>query len=46
VHDIANILINGFKSAFLPHNKKTRMLRSVMAELDEILGVRRSKYGY
>ncbi|MBT9544991.1 MAG: adenosine deaminase [Candidatus Sericytochromatia bacterium] len=46
VHDIANILINGFKSAFMPHNKKTRMLRSVMAELDEILGVRRSKYGY
>ncbi|PIQ27053.1 adenosine deaminase [bacterium (Candidatus Blackallbacteria) CG17_big_fil_post_rev_8_21_14_2_50_48_46] len=46
LHDIANILINGFKSAFLPHNKKTRMLRSVMAELDEILGVHRSKYGY
>lgn len=46
LYDIANILINGFKSAFMPHNKKTRMLRSVMAELDEFLGVRRSKYGY
>ncbi|MBF2052377.1 MAG: adenosine deaminase [Candidatus Sericytochromatia bacterium] len=46
LHDLANILINGFKSAFLPHNKKTRLLRSVMAELDEILGVQRSKYGY
>lgn len=46
LNDIANIIINGFKSAFMPHNKKTRMLRSVMAELDELLGVRRSKYGY
>lgn len=44
--DLANIIINGFKSAFLPHNKKTRLLRSVMAELDEILGVQRSKYRY
>lgn len=46
LHDLANIIINGFKSAFLPHNKKTRLLRSVMAELDEHLGVQRSKYGY
>lgn len=46
VTDMANMIINGFKSAFLPHNKKTRLLRSVMAEIDEILGVRRSKYGY
>jgi adenosine deaminase len=46
LHDIANLLINGFKSAFMPHNKKTRVLRSVMAELDELLGVHRSKYGY
>lgn len=44
--DLANLIINGFKSAFLPHNKKTRLLRSVMAELDEFLGVQRSKYGY
>ncbi len=46
LNDLANIIINGFKSAFLPHNKKTRLLRSVMAELDEILGVQRSKYRY
>ncbi|MGV3522738.1 MAG: adenosine deaminase [Candidatus Sericytochromatia bacterium] len=46
LHDLANLMINGFKSAFLPHNKKTRLLRSVMAELDEQLGVNRSKYGY
>ncbi len=46
INDMANMIINGFKSAFLPHNKKTRLLRSVMSEIDEILGVRRSKYGY
>lgn len=45
-HDLANILINGFKSAFLPHNKKTRLLRSVIAEIDEILDVSHSKYAY
>jgi len=46
LNDLANLIINGFKSAFLPHNKKTRLLRSVMAELDEQLGIQRSKYGY
>lgn len=45
-HDLANLIINGFKSAFLPHNKKTRLLKSVIAELDEILGVKHSKYAY
>jgi adenosine deaminase len=45
-HDLANLVINGFKSSFLPHNKKTRLLRSVIAELDEILGVKHSKYAY
>lgn len=45
-HDLANLVINGFKSAFLPHNKKTRLLKSVIAELDEILEVRHSKYAY
>jgi adenosine deaminase len=46
INDIANLIINGFKSAFMPHNKKTRLLRSVMSELDEHLGIRRTKYGY
>lgn len=46
LRDLSNLIVNGFKSAFLPHNKKTRLLRSVMAELDEILGIQRSKYGY
>ena len=45
-HDLANLVINGFKSAFLPHNKKTRLLKSVIAELDEILEVEHSKYAY
>lgn len=45
-NDLANIIINGFKSAFLPHNKKARLLKSVMAELDEIFGIHRTKYGY
>lgn len=45
-NDLANMIINGFKSAFLPHNKKTRLLKSVMAELDEIFGIHRTKYGY
>lgn len=46
MHDLANLMINGVKSAFLPHNKKTRLLRSVIAELDELLDVKHSKYAY
>lgn len=46
LYEICNLITDGFKSAFLPYNKKRRLLRSVIAELDEILGIERSKYGY
>ena len=33
--DIRTLIINGFKSAFLPHNKRREMINSVSIELDE-----------
>ena len=32
--DIRTIIINGFKSAFLPHNERREMINSVVSELD------------
>ncbi len=34
--ELKYLIINGFKSAFLPHNKKVAMIKSVMQELDDI----------
>jgi len=31
--DIRTIIINGFKSAFLPHNKKREMINQINREL-------------
>lgn len=36
--DLRKLIVNGFKSAFLPYNEKTAMLRKVVAELDELYG--------
>ena len=36
--DLRNIIINGFKSAFLPQGEKVDMLRSAIGEMDEVLG--------
>ena len=36
-HDVRNIIINGFKSAFLPLHEKVDMLRQAILEMDEIL---------
>jgi adenosine deaminase len=33
--ELKYLILNGFKSAFLPHNKKVAMIRSVMQELDD-----------
>ena len=33
--DIRTIIINGFKSAFCPHNKRREMINSVSIELDD-----------
>jgi adenosine deaminase len=35
--DLRNILINGFKSAFLPLSEKVEMLRQAIGEIDQIL---------
>ncbi len=35
--DLRNILINGFKSAFLPLHQKAEMLRAAIQEMDQIL---------
>ena len=37
--DLRNILINGFKSAFLPMAEKVEMLRGAIREMDDILGI-------
>ncbi|MCF7793090.1 MAG: adenosine deaminase [Candidatus Cloacimonetes bacterium] len=34
--EIKNIIINGFKSAFLPYREKVRLLNSALDEMDEI----------
>jgi len=36
-YEIKRILINGFKSAFLPYAEKARMLRRVTLEIDQVL---------
>ncbi len=33
--EIKHLILNGFKSAFLPHKKKVAMIKSVMKELEE-----------
>ena len=33
--EIKYLILNGFKSAFLPHNKKVALIQSVMKELEE-----------
>jgi len=34
--EVRKVLINGFKSAFLPHDEKIQLLRSVVAEMDDL----------
>jgi len=34
--ELRQVLLNGFKSAFLPYHEKRRLLRTVAAELDEL----------
>src|SRR5580765_6192773 len=36
-YELKKIIINGFKSAFLPYNDKARMLRGVTLEIDRVL---------
>ena len=36
---LRRIIINGFKSAFLPHNKKIELIKNVIKEIDEILKI-------
>jgi len=36
-YEVKKIIINGFKSAFLPYNDKARMLRGVTLEIDRVL---------
>ena len=42
--DLRNIIINGFKSAFLPLGEKVEMLRSAIVEMDEILSEQDASY--
>ncbi len=37
VQDIRNVIINGFKSAFIPYREKQEMLKNVLDEFDEII---------
>jgi adenosine deaminase len=37
IYDLRNIIINGFKSAFLSFDEKRKLLRSVLAEMDALL---------
>ena len=37
INQLRRIIINGFKSAFLPHNKKIELIKNVIKEIDEIL---------
>ena len=32
--DVKNIIINGFKSAFLPHNKRIKLIKEIVSELE------------
>jgi adenosine deaminase len=34
MHDIRTIIINGFKSAFLPHNERRELIRNVVDALE------------
>ena len=38
MHDVRNIIINGFKSAFLPHKKRQIMIKKVIDELENEFG--------
>jgi len=37
IYDLRKILIDGFKSAFLPHGRKKDMLRNALTEIDDLL---------
>ena len=38
VHDVRNVLVGGFKSAFLTFHDRAQLVRKVQAEMDEIIG--------
>ena len=33
-NDVSTLIINGFKSAFLPHNERREMINSAVSELE------------
>ncbi len=43
IDDIKIMIVNGFKSAFLPYKEKTDILRSVVSELDMIIKEHKNK---
>ncbi len=46
ISDIANIILNGFKSAFVPYGDKTKLIRNAIKELDNLVGSRKNEYHY
>ena len=43
--DVRYVLLNGFKSAFLPYGERVALLRSALAEMDRILGLAKTEDG-
>ena len=46
ISDIANIILNGFKSAFTPYSEKQKLIRNAIKELDKLVGTRKNEYHY
>jgi len=42
--DFKEFIISGFKSAFLPHRERTRMIKEVAHQIDDYLGLSEAKY--
>ena len=36
--ELRQVILNGFKSAFLPYHEKRRFMRAISTELDEFAG--------
>jgi adenosine deaminase len=36
VEEVRTVVLNGFKSAFLSFNKKTKLIKQIIAELEEL----------
>jgi len=44
MHDFKDFIISGFKSAFLPHRERTRLIRETAHAIDDFLGISEESY--